>query len=344
MAALERLREKLKVYRASVLKAAMEGSLTAEWRAQHPHTYPASELLERILGQRRRRWDEDQLAKFKTKAQEPAKNWKAKYKEPVAPDTTNLPRLPKGWCWVKVEQVSTKVVDGVHKKPNYVTAGVPFVTIRNLTAGPGISFERLNYVTPEDHAEFIKRADPERGDILISKDGTLGVVRVIRTDVQFSIFVSVALVKPVMRELSDFLGLALSAPQVQSQMVPKGSGLGHVHLEDLREDCVPLAPLAEQEVIVEAVEDQLSVVDHLEADIDAKLRSAQVLRQSILRHAFTGQLVPQDPNDEPASELLKRIAAEREGRAREAAAAKQAGKKPKKPRGGHKPRSAKKSK
>ena len=76
----------------------------------------------------------------------------------------------------------------------------------------------------------------------------------------------------------------------------------------------PLPPFAEQDAIVEAVEGQLSVIDHLEADLDAKLESAQSLRQAILRHAFTGQLVPQDPNDEPASELLNRIAAERERR------------------------------
>jgi type I restriction enzyme, S subunit len=78
----------------------------------------------------------------------------------------------------------------------------------------------------------------------------------------------------------------------------------------------PLPPLPEQEAIVETVEDQLSVIDHLETDLDAKLKNAQALRHGILRHAFTGQLVPQDPNDEPASELLKRIAAEREARAR----------------------------
>lgn len=84
----------------------------------------------------------------------------------------------------------------------------------------------------------------------------------------------------------------------------------------------PLPSLAEQEAIVEAVEDHLSVIDHLEADLDAKLKNAQGLRQAILRHAFTGQLVPQDPNDEPASRLLERIVAEREARAREAAEAK----------------------
>ena len=95
------------------------------------------------------------------------------------------------------------------------------------------------------------------------------------------------------------------------------AGQYNISLGVLKELIVPLPPLAEQETIVEAVEDQLSVIDHLEADLDAKLTNAQALRQAILRHAFTGQLVPQDPNDEPASELLKRIAAERESRARE---------------------------
>ena len=82
-----------------MLKAAVEGALTAEWREQHPHTEPATDLLPRILVERRRRWEEEQLRKFKDKGQEPPKNWKVKYKEPVAPDMTDLPPLPKGWCW-----------------------------------------------------------------------------------------------------------------------------------------------------------------------------------------------------------------------------------------------------
>jgi len=89
---------------------------------------------------------------------------------------------------------------------------------------------------------------------------------------------------------------------------------------------LPLAlpPLAEQEAIVEVLDDQLSVIEHLESDLDGKLKGARALRQSILRHAFTGQLVPQDPKNEPARELLKRIAAEREERAGQAAAHQQA--------------------
>jgi len=85
-----------------------------------------------------------------------------------------------------------------------------------------------------------------------------------------------------------------------------------------------LPPLAEQQAIVEAVEDHLSVIDHLESELSADLASAGTLRQSILRHAFTGRLVPRDPSDESASELLKRIAAGRDARAHEAVAAKRA--------------------
>jgi type I restriction enzyme S subunit len=332
VAALERVRAKLVQYRAAVLNAAVEGELTAEWREKHPATEPASELLEHILDKRRRRWEEAQLQKFKAAGKAPPKDWKSKYKEPTRPDVTKLPILPKGWCWASVEQISTKVVDGVHKKPDYVSSGIPFVTVRNLTAGPGISFEKLNYITPEDHAEFVKRADPQRGDILISKDGTLGVVRAVECDTEFSIFVSVALVKPVVLETSPFFALALTAPQVQAQMVPKGSGLVHIHLEDLRQDCVPIAPIREQAAVVEFVQDQLSIIDHLESDLDTRVKSSIGLRQSILRHAFTGQLFPQDPSDEPATELLKRIAAKREERDRQNQAAKQANPKPKAPR------------
>jgi type I restriction enzyme S subunit len=272
--ALRRVQANLKRYRAAVLKAACEGRLVPTEveiaKAENREFAIGEELLARILTARRQNWQ-----------------GRGKYKEPATPDTTKLPQLPDGWTWASVEQISTKVVDGVHKKPNYVLAGIPFVTVRNLTAGPGISFEKLKYITPEDHEEFIKRANPELDDILVSKDGTLGVIRVIKTDVKFSIFVSVAMVKPVVREMSSFLGIALSSPQVQAQMVPKGSGLQHIHLEDLREDCIPLPPFEEQIRVVAEVERRLSVVEELEAVVSANLQRATRLRQSVLEKAFS---------------------------------------------------------
>ena len=316
VAALKRVQANLNRYRASLLKAACEGRLVpteAELARKEGRDYePASELLKRILAERRAKWEADQLQKM-IAAGKPPKNeeWKTRYKEPKPPNASMLTELPEGWIWATVEQISTKVVDGVHKKPDYVPSGVPFVTVKNLTAGPGISFDDLHYVTKSDHEEFIKRANPELGDILISKDGTLGVVRAIRTDQVFSIFVSVAMIKPPFRELTDYLEMALCSPQVQIQMVPKGSGLQHIHLEDLREDCIPLPPVGEQHRIVDACSRQISIIDALEEEAQKRSVHAAALRQSILRSAFSGKLVPQNPNDEPASVLLERIRAER---------------------------------
>ncbi|MBI2059417.1 MAG: restriction endonuclease subunit S [Nitrospirae bacterium] len=285
VAALKRVQENLKRYRAAVLKAACEGKLVpteAELARKEGRPFESgAQLLERILTARR------EASGKKLRAD--GRPLKA-YTEPKPPDTSNLPPLPKGWTWASVDSLSTKVVDGVHKKPNYVSSGVPFVTVRNLTAGPGVDFKKLNHVTQKDHEEFIKRANPEQGDILISKDGTLGVVRVVKTDTEFSIFVSVALVKPVLYEMNDFLGISLSSPQVQAQMVPKGSGLQHIHLEDLRVDCVPIPPLPEQHRIVAEVERRLSAVEELENLVAANLSRASRLRQSILHQAFSGGL------------------------------------------------------
>jgi type I restriction enzyme S subunit len=133
-----------------------------------------------------------------------------------------------------------------------------------------------------------------------------------------------------------FLEVALNAPNIVTELDALKTGINDSGL-NLTQDrfsdlLVPFPSLAEQAAIVEAVEDQFSVIEHVEGDLDARLKSAQALRQSILRHAFTGRLLPQDPNDEPASELLKRIASERDERAGQARAALRAKREGKAPR------------
>jgi|FLYL01.1.fsa_nt_gi type I restriction enzyme S subunit len=311
--ALEAVPELCDRFRQSVLAAAFRGDLTADWREENPDVEPASVLLERIRSDRRRKWEETELQKLKAVGRIPKNSkWKDKYQEPEPCDDALLPKLPDEWRWVPVEFLATKVVDGVHKKPNYVEYGIPFVTVRNLTAGTGISFDKLNYVSQEDHEEFFKRANPEKGDLLISKDGTLGVTRVIRTDKVFSIFVSVALVKPVAYEMSDYLELAFCSPQMQNQMLGTGSGLQHIHLKDLRRYAVPVTSLKEQEEIVVRVRQLFKAIEEIQKQYDAAKVNLDCLNQSILAKAFRGELVEQDPNDEPASVLLDRIRAERE--------------------------------
>jgi type I restriction enzyme, S subunit len=293
VAALERVRQNLKRLRAATLQAAVTGRLTDA----DPTDEPAARLLVSLEAKRQEYLNGHPHAGSR--------------RSPSQPNSSALPALPSAWVWATVDQLCTRVVDGVHKKPSYVAEGIPFVTVRNLTAGAGISFEHLNHVTVKDHTDFIRRAHPEKGDLLLSKDGTLGIVRAIREQRAFSIFVSVALLKPVSNELTDYLEIALASPLVQRQMVPKGSGLQHIHLEDLRQDCIPLPPLAQQRRIAAEVNRQISLIDELEGALTVASRRSRALRSSTLAAAFSGRLVSQDPSDEPAYDLLERITAER---------------------------------
>lgn len=219
--------------------------------------------------------------------------------------------LPENWRWLPVDALAWKVVDGVHKTPNYVESGVPFVTVRNLTAGNGIDLTNLKYVSQDDHQRFSRRANPEKGDILISKDGTLGVVRAIKEEPGFSIFVSVAMVKPAMKEMTPYLEWAFKAPQVQEQMVGVGTGLQHIHLTDLRKDFIPVAPIEEQREIVDRLEAAMERLNVLAMEREQAARLLDHLDHGLLARAFRGELVPQDPHDEPAGKLLERIRAAR---------------------------------
>jgi len=198
--------------------------------------------------------------------------------------------LPRSWKWTRLECLTLGISDGVHKKPEYATEGIPFITIKNITAGPGICFEDLNYITQADHEEFIKRTHPENGDILITKDGTIGVVRLIETDIKFSIFVSVALIKPIMRELGPYLVYALRAPCVQSQIVRKGTALKHLYLIDLRRLFIPLPPISEQRRIVARLDTVNTETQRLEYIYQRKLEELDALKKSLLHQAFSGEL------------------------------------------------------
>jgi len=323
VAALQRVRDKLKLYRASVLKAAVEGALTAEWRAQHPDTEPASELLKRILTERRHRWEDDQVAKFKAKDQEPPKNWKARYKEPVGPNTNDLPLLPDAWEWSslgKCFQVEVGATPSRAEK-KYWGGTIPWV------ASGEVQFCRIHEtrekITEEGLNNSSTRLNPA-GSVILNMigegktRGKAGVLEIAACNNQncAAIWVSSTPMQPA------WIYLWLLYRYEQTRELGSGNNQPAMNKTIVEDIVFPLPPLAEQDVIVEVLEDQLSVVDHVETELIAKLTTARGLRQAILRHAFTGQLVPQDPSDEPASELLKRIATEREARERQTASMK----------------------
>ena len=325
-ASLEKARDKLKLYRASVLKAAVEGALTADWRKRHPQVEPASELLERILVERRRRWEQDQLRVFEQKGRVPPKNWRAKYKEPVARDTTRLPDLPDGWCWVSWGQVGFSQNGRAFPSKHYQESGTELLRPGNLHVDGQVRWTKKNTrYMPDRYLETASTLVVGPGELVINltaqslKDDFLGRVCITSRDEFCLLNQRLARLTPIVIPPRFMLWVFKSV--VFRKFVSElntGSLIQHMFTRQLDEFLFPLPPLPEQEAIVEIVDRQLSVIERLEAEIDSKLKKVQGLRQAILRHAFTGRLVPQNPDDEPASELLKRVAAERGARAREA--------------------------
>ena len=190
----------------------------------------------------------------------------------------------------KLSNICSKITDGVHKKPIYTDEGIPFIKINNLTHGAGISFDNVSYISKEDHELFCKRTHPEKGDILITKDGTIGVVRVIETDVEFSIFVSVALIKPLEKSISPYLKYVLESPLIQSQINPQGAALKHLYLRDLREFLIPITSESQQSKIVEKLDALSAHCKQLESTCQKKLNSLDELKKSLLQKAFSGEL------------------------------------------------------
>jgi type I restriction enzyme, S subunit len=320
---LKRVEANLKRYRASVLKAAVEGHLVpteAELAQKEKREFePASVLLERILKERRHCWEQSELAKMKAKGEVPKNDkWKDKYEEPSAPDTSDLPELPEGWCWVSLDQLSLSVRNGISTPPNE-TEGAPILRISAVRA-LSLNLEDIRYLpnSPTAYQGF----ELETGDLLFTRyngnpalvgacarvsEGTGGIYypdKLIR-------------VRPVSGTLvsSEFTELAAAAGASREHLnrwTKTTAGQAGISGADIKKMPVPLPPLLEQERVANAVSDAWSVASNASHSVAANLAHLTRLRQSILRWAFEGKLVDQDPNDEPASALLERIRRERE--------------------------------
>jgi type I restriction enzyme S subunit len=280
LAALSTRPDQVNHLRQTILNLAVRGKLVP----QESKDQPASALLKLIAAEK--------VNLQKTRGIRPDRPL-----PPIAAEEPPFPE-PPGWHWVRAQDLSLKISDGVHKKPNYVSAGIPFITVKNLTEGIGISFRDTKFITERDHLEFVKRTHPERGDVLITKDGTIGVARVVESDRVFSIFVSVALVKMVLPEIAPFLTLCINSETVRDMIIPKGAALKHLHLIDLRKLPLPLPPLAEQRRIVTKVYELMELCDRLEASLTTADDTQRRLLEALLAEA----LAPDDERELEAAE------------------------------------------
>ena len=313
IAALKRAKANLKRYRAAVLKAAVEGKLTEQWRAEHPNTEPAAKLLERILGQRRQKWEADRLADFAVAKKIPPKGWRAKYIEPVGVDRNGLHDLPEGWCWTKFDQLLTYLRNGYFQSPSKAEKGVPILRI-NAVRPMSVDLSERRFL--DDIKGIIEDFYVENGDLLFTRYyGSiefLGVAGMVRSCVEKTLHPDKLIRVKVAHSssLAEYIEIAANCGSSREHIVGRArttAGQTGISGPDIREMPIPLPPHDEQNQIITEVAEKLSQIEAAGLSIDRALLRAFRLRQSVLKQAFEGKLVPQDPHDEPATVLLSRV-------------------------------------
>ena len=303
----------------SILQMAVQGKLVP----QDPNDEPASVLLERIRAEKEQLIKEGKIKKernpsiiFRGADNLPyEKVWK---NEPVCIADEVPFEIPESWEWVRLGTILHKLSDGTHSRPHYVASGIPFISVKDISGGK-LDFSDCKYITEEEHCELYSRCNPEYGDILLTKVGTTGIPVIVDTTNEFSLFVSVALLKFNQEMLSnEYLACLINSPLVQKQAEKNTRGVGNKNwvMRDIANTLIVIPPLLEQQRIVSKLQKILPFVDNY-AHAYSKAKKLNngfpnLLKKSILQEAVQGKLVPQDPNDEPASILLERIRAEKE--------------------------------
>ncbi len=304
VAALKRIQANLKRYRASVLKAACEGRLVpteAELARREGRDYETgAQLLARILMERRTAW-----------GKQATNGRKKKYVEPQGPDASDLAELPEGWIWASVEQLGI-VQLGRQRSPKNRSKDHPVQYLRaaNVTEN-GLDLSDLYDMefSPDEQQRYRLR----NGDLVLSEASgsadQVGKPAVWRDQLSNCCFQNTVIrLRPVL-DISDYLLVCFLSYYTRGVFARAAGGVGinHLSAERFSRVSVPLPPIEEQHRIVVETQRCLSISAELGSGLDAGLKRAERLRQAILKRAFEGKLVPQDPNDEPASGLLERI-------------------------------------
>jgi type I restriction enzyme S subunit len=319
--ALDAIPPLLEKLRQSILAAAFRGDLTAAWRAQNPNTETASVLLPRMRTERRKKWEEAELAKLKAKGKTPTDDkWKTKYAEPEAVDTKALPLLPDGWCWASVDELSILITSGSRGWAEYYASSGPlFIRSQDINSD-ALRLDDVAHVQLPGESEG-SRTSAQAFDVLITITGA-NVTRcapVRATLGEAYVSQHVALVRPVDSSITELAHLWLISEQGgRKQLKTAAYGLGKpgLNLADVANVYLPLPPAAERAQIVQRAATLLDAVSTTATRLASVWERLGVLDAAALAKAFRGELVPQDPNDEPVDQALIRPTADLTGAAR----------------------------
>jgi type I restriction enzyme S subunit len=194
---------------------------------------------------------------------------------------------------IKLNKITTKITDGTHKTPKYTESGIPFLRINDIK-NDKVDLAKCKYISAKEHSELIKRCQPKKRDILLSKNGTIGVTRVVDWEEKFSIFVSLCLIQPDEKMiLSEYLGLVLSSDYVlrQAKKRSKQGTVTNLHLEEIRDFNIPLPNRNIQNKIVKII----SLIDDKLSAERQKLDLLNKLKSGLMQDIFSQKV---EVNDE----------------------------------------------
>ena len=306
-----------KALRQKILDLAIRGKLVP----QNPNDEPASVLLERIRAEKQQMVKDGKLKAKEIKNDTVIFLGDDNLHYEKFPDGTvnciedEIPfELPEGWEWTRLQAICEPITDGTHKTPTYSDEGFIFLSSKNVTSGH-IDWDNIMYIPESLHNELYARLAPQKNDILLAKNGTTGVAAIVDRDCIFDIYVSLALLRIIGYIISpEYLLSTIASSTIQNYFNSslKGIGVPNLHLEHIRTTLIPVAPINEQYRIATKLEQLLSFADNIESDKTDLQTTIQLAKSKILDLAIRGKLVPQNPDDEPASVLLERIRAEKE--------------------------------
>ena len=219
--------------------------------------------------------------------------------------------MPEGWVWTTLPELCVlPITDGTHQTPTYTDKanGIPFLSSKDVTSQK-IDWTNIKYITKDLHEILYKRIAPQKNDILLAKNGTTGVAAIVEDERVFDIYVTLAVIRPSNFIDPKFLLYIINSVFCKKQFNDHltGIGLPNLHLTDIKKTIIPVPPYKEQVKIVDTINRLFKWIDVVDK---GRLNTNELISQTkakILDLAIHGKLVPQDPTDEPAIELLKRI-------------------------------------